>query len=94
MVTGSSRLALRSRQAVAATHPVIAKVSLLPENAPTDVEERLALVVRELTRFVVEHEAQNRTMLRLSLDPATPREHSTLQRRFHRPRARSQIRHR
>ena len=54
------------------------KTSLLPEDAPTGVEERLELVVREITRFVVKHEAQNRTMLRLSLDPATPRERLVL----------------
>jgi AcrR family transcriptional regulator len=59
---------------LAATHPEIVKSSLLPEDAPTGAKERLELVVREITRFVVKHEAQNRTMLRLSLDPATPRE--------------------
>ena len=58
----------------AATHPEIVKASLLPENAPTDAGERLELVVREITRFVAEHETQHRTMLRLSLDPAIPRE--------------------
>ena len=30
--------------------------------------------MRQITRFVVEHETQNRTMLRLSLDPTIPRE--------------------
>ena len=59
---------------LAATHPEIVKASLLPENAPTDAVERLELVVREITRFVAEHEMQHRTMLRLSLDPAIPRE--------------------
>jgi AcrR family transcriptional regulator len=57
-----------------ATHPELVKSSLLPENAPTGAEERLEIVVREITRFVVAHETQNRTMLRLSLDPAIPRE--------------------
>ena len=59
---------------LAATHPEIVKSSLLPENAPAGAEERLELVVRQITRFVVEHETQNRTMLRLSLDPTIPRE--------------------
>jgi AcrR family transcriptional regulator len=59
---------------LAAAHPEIAKTSLLPAKAPTTAEERLDIVVQEITRLVVEREAHNRTMLRLSLDPATPRE--------------------
>src|SRR5262245_50664978 len=63
---------------LAATHPELLKSSLLPEDAPTGAEERLELVVRELTRVVAKHEAQNRTILRLSLEPATPREQLVL----------------
>jgi AcrR family transcriptional regulator len=58
---------------LAAAHPEIAKTSFLPENAPTDVEERLEIVLREMTRFLGEREESYRTVLRLSLDPATPR---------------------
>jgi AcrR family transcriptional regulator len=57
-----------------AAHPIIAESSLLPEDPPLDVEERLDLVVKKVVRMVVDAEAQYRTMLRLSLDPATPRE--------------------
>lgn len=59
---------------IAALRPEIAKTSLLPANAPDTAEERLELVVREITRVVVEGEQQYRAMLRLSLDPATPPE--------------------
>lgn len=59
---------------LAAAHPEIVKTSLLPPNASTVPEERLDLVVREITRIILEREANYRTMLRLSLDPATPRE--------------------
>ena len=59
---------------LAAAHPEIAKTSLLPAKAPTTVDERLDIVVREITRIVAERETHYRTMLRLSLDPATPRE--------------------
>jgi len=63
---------------LAATHPEIAKTSLLPSNPPTSAEERLSLVVHEVTNLVVEREAQYRTMLRLSLEPTTPRENLVL----------------
>ncbi|MDQ1372912.1 MAG: hypothetical protein QOJ09_250 [Actinomycetota bacterium] len=57
---------------LAAAHPETATVSLLPDDAPTDVESRLELVVDGFTRMIVDTEAQQRTMLRLSLeaDPA------------------------
>jgi AcrR family transcriptional regulator len=59
---------------LAAAHPETAKTSLLPPDPPTAPEERLDLVVRELVRIVVARESHYRTMLRLALDPATPRE--------------------
>jgi hypothetical protein len=43
--------------------------SLLPENAPADAEARLNLVVQNFLRLIVDTETQQRTMLRLSLDP-------------------------
>ncbi|MBE4719055.1 TetR family transcriptional regulator [Pseudarthrobacter sp. AB1] len=55
------------RELLAAAHPETAATSLLPENPPADVAERLDAVVIEFTRMIVETEAQQRTMLRLSL---------------------------
>ena len=59
-------------------HPEIVKASLLPTNAPPRAEERLDLVMHEIVRMIAEREAQYRTMLRLSLDPATPRDNLVL----------------
>ena len=65
------------RALLAAAHPETAMTSLLPEDAPADVASRLDLVVAEFTRLVLETEAQQRTMLRLSLE-ADPVERSQL----------------
>src|SRR5574341_2181399 len=54
---------------LAAAHPEIETQSLLPPDAPDDPAERLDTVVAELTRITVRNEPQQRTMLRLSLDP-------------------------
>jgi AcrR family transcriptional regulator len=54
---------------LAAAHPETVKESLLPARAPASVEARVDAVVKELTRIVRDSEAQQRTMLRLSLDP-------------------------
>src|SRR6185369_14549533 len=59
---------------LAAAHPETQAKSFLPEKPPSDVGARVDAVVRELTRLILETEAQQRTMLRLSLDPKTPRE--------------------
>lgn len=59
---------------LAAAIPEIGKTSILPEDPPSGAEERLELVVARITELLIEREAQYRTMLRLSLDPATPRE--------------------
>ncbi|MEY2476205.1 MAG: hypothetical protein QOG87_1520 [Actinomycetota bacterium] len=57
------------RALLAAAHPETAATSLLPEDAPTeDVATRLDLVVAEFTRMLLGTEAQQRTMLRLSLE--------------------------
>ncbi|WP_354169051.1 TetR/AcrR family transcriptional regulator [Arthrobacter sp. UYEF36] len=58
------------RELLAAAHPETARKSMLPDNPPEDVAERLDAVVVEFTRMIVETEAQQRTMLRLSLEPA------------------------
>jgi len=52
-----------------AAHPEITTGSLLPPNPPTDVGDRVELVVARVTDLVRDTEAQQRTMLRLSLDP-------------------------
>lgn len=52
-----------------AAHPEIETVSYLPTDAGRDPEERLSAVVKGFTQMVVESEQQQRTMLRLSLEP-------------------------
>jgi AcrR family transcriptional regulator len=52
-----------------AAHPEIATTTLLTAPAPTDVVERLEMVVAGVTDLVVDTEPQQRTMLRLSLEP-------------------------
>jgi AcrR family transcriptional regulator len=54
---------------LAAAHPEIVTTTLLPAPAPADVAERLEIVVARVTDMVVDTEPQQRTMLRLSLDP-------------------------
>ena len=53
-----------------ATYPAIAERSLLDEDAPTDPEARLELVVERMTAQIVDHEPELRAMLRVSLEPA------------------------
>jgi AcrR family transcriptional regulator len=65
------------RVLLAAAHPETAAGSLLPEDAPDDVAARLDIVVAAFTRMIVDTEAQQRTMLRLSLE-AEPAERSEL----------------
>ncbi len=56
------------RTLLTAAHPETAAPSLLPDDAPADPEQRLAAVVRAFTEIVTDTEAQQRTMLRLSLE--------------------------
>jgi AcrR family transcriptional regulator len=65
------------RALLAAAHPETTATSLLPADPPEDVAERLALVIQAFTALVVETEAQQRTMLRLSLE-ADPEERAAL----------------
>lgn len=58
---------------LAAAHPEIITTTLLPSPAPTDVAERLEIVVARVTELVVDTEPQQRTMLRLSLEPGAGR---------------------
>jgi AcrR family transcriptional regulator len=62
------------RALLVAAHPETAAPTLLPDDPPDDVAARLDLVVDAFTRMIVDTEAQQRTMLRLSLDtePAGP----------------------
>lgn len=59
------------RELLAAAHPETAATSLLPENPPADVAERLDAVITQFTTMILETEAQQRTMLRLSLEQTT-----------------------
>ena len=56
------------RALLIAAHPEIEKRSLLPDDAPTDPEERLDAFIAAFTRQNVETEPQLRAMLRLALD--------------------------
>jgi AcrR family transcriptional regulator len=64
------------RELLAAAHPETARTSMLPDNPPESVAERLDAVVVEFTRMIVETEAQQRTMLRLSLELAEGQQQS------------------
>jgi AcrR family transcriptional regulator len=57
------------RALLVAAHPEIGAESLLPEPAPTDVSARLDAVITSFLSLIVDTESQQRTMLRLSLDP-------------------------
>jgi AcrR family transcriptional regulator len=57
------------RALLVAAHPEIDVRSLLPETAPIDVPARLDAVITSFLHLIVDTESQQRTMLRLSLDP-------------------------
>ena len=57
------------RALLVAAHPEIDTRSLLPETAPNNVAGRLDAVIAAFLNLIVDTEAQQRTMLRLSLDP-------------------------
>ena len=65
------------RALLAAAHPETIATSLLPADPPANVAERLALVIQAFIEVLVETEAQQRTMLRLSLE-ADPAERAAL----------------
>lgn len=65
------------RALLVAAHPETGATSLLPDDAPDDVAIRLDLVIDAFTRSTLENEAQQRTMLRLSLE-ADPIERAQL----------------
>ncbi len=57
-----------------AAHPETEAGTLLPPDAGDDPETRLQLAVTAFARLIVDTEAQQRTMLRLSLEPETSAE--------------------
>jgi AcrR family transcriptional regulator len=57
-----------TRALLLAAHPEIAATSMLPEIPPEDLAARLDAVVDNFTAMIVDTEAQQRTMLRLSLE--------------------------
>lgn len=56
------------RALLVAAHPETGARSMLPPDPPVDAPSRLAAVVREFAHVIVATEAQQRTMLRLSLE--------------------------
>ncbi|HEV2254018.1 MAG TPA: TetR/AcrR family transcriptional regulator [Streptosporangiaceae bacterium] len=61
------------RALLVAAHPEIDTPSLLPSDAPGDPAARLDAVIDAFTRLIADTESQQRTMLRLSLDPSADR---------------------
>jgi hypothetical protein len=57
------------RALLLAAHPEMEAKSLLPDSAPQDVAIRLDMVITAFLGLIVETEVQQRTMLRLSLEP-------------------------
>jgi AcrR family transcriptional regulator len=57
------------RALLLSAHPEMQARSLLPENPPSDPEDRLDIVIQTFLRLIVDTEPQQRTMLRLSLEP-------------------------
>jgi AcrR family transcriptional regulator len=57
-----------------AAHPEITVSSLVPDDAGDDPETRLLAAVSAFIGIILDTELQQRTMLRLSLDPATSSE--------------------
>src|ERR1700686_5685788 len=65
------------RALLVAAHPETGAKSMLPADAPEDPATRLDLVVEAFTRVIADTDAQERTMLRLSLE-ADPAERAAL----------------
>lgn len=60
------------RELLAAAHPETGSASMLPENPGDNPAERLDAVVATFIAMILQTEAQQRTMLKLSLDPDLP----------------------
>jgi AcrR family transcriptional regulator len=61
------------RALLVAAHPETEAASLLPVDVGDDPEARLDAVVEAFTQLIADSEPQQRTMLRLSLEPDAPR---------------------
>ena len=61
-----------ARALLVAAHPEITATSMLPTHPPEDPAARLDAVVSNFTAMIVDTEAQQRTMLRLSLEVHGP----------------------
>jgi len=59
-----------ARALLVAAHPEIAATTMLPKTPPEDPAARLDAVVDNFTAMILDTEAQQRTMLRLSLEAA------------------------
>ena len=59
------------RSLLAVAHPETETTSLLPENVGNDPEVRLMVAVDAFIKLIIDTEQQQRTMLRMSLEPAT-----------------------
>ena len=70
--TTAYRYFANQRALLLATFPELDKRSLLGDDAPADAAARLELVTEAIARQVVEHEAELRATLRLSLDSPAP----------------------
>jgi AcrR family transcriptional regulator len=57
-----------NRALLLAAHPEVAATSMLPANPPEGPRARLDAVVRNFSAMILDTEAQQRTMLRLSLE--------------------------
>jgi len=75
--TAAYRYFPNQRALLVAAHPETGTRSLLPTDPPEDPAARLEAVVRAFTHLIVDTEAQQRTMLRLSLE-ADPVERAAL----------------
>src|SRR6476659_5444240 len=69
--TTAYRYFANQRSLLVATYPELDSASLLPDDAPNGVPERLDFVTRLLGQRLLESETELRTMLRLSLEPGT-----------------------
>jgi AcrR family transcriptional regulator len=67
--TAAYRYFANQRALLVAAHPETEVGSLLPSDAPDNPAARLDMVIEALTRLILETEPQQRTMLRLSLEP-------------------------
>lgn len=73
--TTAYRYFTNQRELLGAAHPETVTTTLLPEDAPVDAPGRLSAVLSAFTTLTAQTEAQQRTMLRLSLtDAATPQD--------------------